>query len=224
MRNLAQRSATAAREIKGLIQDSVAKVQDGSRLVDESGRHLNDIVAAAKKVADIIGEISAASQEQANGLDQVNHAMTQMDESTQRNAEMAHQTSSVAGSMTSQAKALTDLIALFKIQDATPEKAERRAPAKVAQRCQGRQGGGLRRRVAGVLNDREVVYLGTSVRRGASASILPLIAVEAVFRAIRELAEALFELRGVLRIGRDARAHDGRRRIPEFEQHVQFLP
>ena len=132
VRNLAQRSATAAREIKGLIQDSVAKVQDGSRLVDESGRHLNDIVAAAKKVADVIGEISAASQEQANGLDQVNHAMIQMDESTQRNAEMAHQTSSVAGSMTSQAKALIDLIALFKIHDGTPPPAERAKPATAA--------------------------------------------------------------------------------------------
>jgi hypothetical protein len=107
----------------------VAKVQDGSRLVDESGRHLNDIVAAAKKVADVIGEISAASQEQASGLDQVNLAMIQMDESTQRNAEMAHQTSAVAGSMTSQAKALTDLIALFKVQEAMPVKTERRAPA-----------------------------------------------------------------------------------------------
>jgi methyl-accepting chemotaxis protein len=129
VRNLAQRSADAAREIKGLIKDSVDKVQDGSRLVDESGRHLHDIVAAAKKVADVIGEISAASQEQASGLDQVNHAIMQMDESTQRNAEMAHQTSSVAGSMTSQAKALTDLIAVFKIQNATPVKAEHRAPA-----------------------------------------------------------------------------------------------
>jgi methyl-accepting chemotaxis protein len=129
VRNLAQRSATAAHEIKGLIQDSVAKVQDGSRLVDESGRHLHDIVAAAKQVADVIGQISAASQEQASGLDQVNHAMMQMDESTQRNAEMAYETSSVASSMTSQAKALTDLIALFKVQDATPGNAERRAPA-----------------------------------------------------------------------------------------------
>jgi methyl-accepting chemotaxis protein len=120
VRNLAQRSATAAREIKGLIQDSFAKVQDGSRLVDESGRHLNDIVAAAKKVADIIGEISFASQQQANGLEQVNHAIMQMDEFTQRNAEMAQQTSSVAGSMTLQAKALSDLISLFKIQDQAP--------------------------------------------------------------------------------------------------------
>lgn len=127
VRNLAQRSATAAREIKGLIRDSVVKVQDGSRLVDESGRHLHDIVAAAKKVANIIGEISFASQQQANGLDQVNHAIMQMDEFTQRNAEMAQQTASVAGSMTSQAKALTDLISLFKIEDVVTTKAPARS-------------------------------------------------------------------------------------------------
>jgi methyl-accepting chemotaxis protein len=137
VRNLAQRSATAAREIKTLIQDSVAKVQDGSRLVDESGRHLHDIVAAAKKVADIIGEISYASQQQASGLEQVNHAVMQMDEFTQRNAEMAQQTSAVAGSMTSQAKALTDLISLFRIERAAPVAAptriERRAPAPAPQ-------------------------------------------------------------------------------------------
>jgi methyl-accepting chemotaxis protein len=117
VRNLAQRSATAAREIKELIQDSVNKVQDGSRLVDESGRHLNDIVAAAKKVADIIGEISSASQQQASGLDQVNGAITQMDESTQQNAAMAEETSSVAASMTEQARALTDLISVFRVHE-----------------------------------------------------------------------------------------------------------
>ena len=120
VRNLAQRSATAAREIKELIQDSVAKVQDGSRLVDESGHHLHDIVAAAKKVADIIGEISFASQQQASGLEQVNRAIMQMDEFTQRNAAMAQETSSVAGSMTAQAKALTDLISLFRIASTGP--------------------------------------------------------------------------------------------------------
>jgi methyl-accepting chemotaxis protein len=115
VRNLAQRSATAAREIKELIQDSVAKVQDGSKLVDESGRHLNDIVAAAKKVADIIGEISSASQQQASGLDQVNGAIMQMDQSTQQNAAMVEETSSVADSMTAQARALTDLISVFRV-------------------------------------------------------------------------------------------------------------
>jgi methyl-accepting chemotaxis protein len=116
VRNLAQRSATAAREIKDLIKDSVSKVQDGSRLVDESGKHLNDIVAAAKKVADIIAEISSASQQQADGLDQVNSAISQMDEVTQQNAAMAEETSSVAASMKDQAKSLTDLIAVFKVE------------------------------------------------------------------------------------------------------------
>jgi methyl-accepting chemotaxis protein len=117
VRNLAQRSATAAHEIKALIQDSVAKVQDGSKLVDESGKHLSDIVGAAKKVADIIGEISSASQQQASGLDQVNGAIMQMDESTQQNAAMAEETSAVAASMASQAKQLIQLISLFKIDD-----------------------------------------------------------------------------------------------------------
>ncbi len=129
VRSLAQRSATAAREIKDLIQDSVAKVQDGSRLVDESGRHLHDIVAAAKKVADTIAEISCASQQQANGLEQVNHTIIQMDEFTQRNAEMAQQTSSVAASMTSQAKALKELISLFKVDE---KRSPPPAPAPVA--------------------------------------------------------------------------------------------
>jgi len=139
VRNLAQRSATAAREIKDLIKDSVEKVQDGSRLVDESGKHLNDIVAAAKKVADIIGEISSASQQQADGLDQVNSAIMQMDESTQQNAAMAEETSSVSSSMKSQAKALTDLIAVFKVDAGNaahyapaPERASLAAVAPVA--------------------------------------------------------------------------------------------
>ena len=147
VRNLAQRSATAAHEIKNLIKDSVAKVQDGSRLVDQSGRHLHDIVAAAKKVADIIGEISYASQQQASGLEQVNRAVMQMDESTQRNAEMAQQTASVAGSMTSQAKALTDLISLFRIERAAPIA----APVQIERRAQhaARQGQPVVRKVAG---------------------------------------------------------------------------
>ncbi|MDY6949409.1 MAG: methyl-accepting chemotaxis protein, partial [Pseudomonadota bacterium] len=89
----------------------------GSKLVDESGQHLTDIVSAAKKVADIIGEISSASQQQANGLDQVNGAIAQMDESTQQNAAMAEETSAVAASMSEQAKKLTDLIAVFRIRE-----------------------------------------------------------------------------------------------------------
>ena len=135
VRNLAQRSATAAREIKELIKDSVEKVQDGSRLVDESGKHLNEIVAAAKKVADIIGEISSASQQQADGLDQVNSAIMHMDESTQQNAAMAEETSSVAASMKSQAKALTDLIAVFRVEGHTATATSYVAPIAASPRA-----------------------------------------------------------------------------------------
>jgi methyl-accepting chemotaxis protein len=117
VRNLAQRSATAAREIKELINDSVGKVQDGAQLVDASGKHLNDIVNAVKKVADIIGEIAAASGEQTRGLDQVSRSMTEMDKMTLQNSAMTRETSAVAQTMTQQAKHLTDLVAHFKINE-----------------------------------------------------------------------------------------------------------
>ncbi len=115
VRNLAQRSGTAAREIKSLIQDSVAKVADGTMLVDESGRHLHDIVLSVKKVADIIGTISVAGQEQARGLEQVNVAISQMDRTTQENSAMVERTSAVADTMAAQAKQLTDLVSIFRI-------------------------------------------------------------------------------------------------------------
>ena len=86
VRNLAQRSATAAKEIKGLIQDCVEKVEAGSELVNQSGETLDEIVGSVKRVTDIIAEIAAASQEQTTGIDQVNKAVTQMDQVTQSNA------------------------------------------------------------------------------------------------------------------------------------------
>jgi methyl-accepting chemotaxis protein len=116
VRNLAQRSGTAAREIKTLIQDSVAKVQDGTALVDASGRHLNDIVVSVKKVADIISAISAAGQEQARGLEHVNMAVTEMDRATQENSAMVEETFAVADTMQGQAKQLMDLISMFRVE------------------------------------------------------------------------------------------------------------
>ncbi|MDE2389904.1 MAG: HAMP domain-containing protein, partial [Betaproteobacteria bacterium] len=86
VRTLAQRSAAAAKEIKELIGDSVVKVEDGTRLVDEAGSTMEEIVTAVKRVTDIMSEISAASQEQSSGIEQVNQAVTQMDEATQQNA------------------------------------------------------------------------------------------------------------------------------------------
>jgi len=115
VRNLAQRSATAAKEIKDLIGDSVDKVKAGTELVDESGRSLEEIVASVKKVADIVAEISAASEEQAAGIDQVNTAVTQMDSATQQNAALVEEASAASKSMEHQAQLLVEKIAFFRL-------------------------------------------------------------------------------------------------------------
>jgi len=115
VRNLAQRSATAAKEIKGLINESIQRVDDGSTLVDQSGKTLEEIVSAVKRVSDIIAEITAASQEQASGIDQVNKAIMRMDETTQQNAALVEETTSASQSMKDQAKELLRQIAIFKI-------------------------------------------------------------------------------------------------------------
>ena len=115
VRNLAGRSATAAKEIKALVQDSVQKVQEGSALVNQSGQQLDEIVSSVKKVADIISEISAASQEQAVGIEQVNKAITQMDQITQQNAALVEETAAASMAMTEQSKELQSLVGQFKV-------------------------------------------------------------------------------------------------------------
>ena len=115
VRNLAQRSATAAKEIKGLINESIQRVTDGSELVDQSGKTLGEIVNSVKRVTDIIAEITAASQEQASGIDQVNKAIMQMDETTQQNAALVEETTSASQSMKDQAKELMRQMAVFKV-------------------------------------------------------------------------------------------------------------
>ncbi len=117
VRNLAQRSADAAREIKELIQDSVSKVEAGSKLVDESGETLNEIVVSIKKVSDIVSEIAAASQEQSDGIEQVNRAVMQMDEMTQQNAALVEQAAAGAKALEEQAVALADRVAYFRVTD-----------------------------------------------------------------------------------------------------------
>jgi len=114
VRNLAQRSASAAKEIKGLINDSVDKVKAGSELVDESGKTLNEIMDSVKKVTDIVAEIAAASQEQSAGIEQVNNAVTQMDGVTQQNAALVEEASAAAKAMQQQAGALVQQINFFK--------------------------------------------------------------------------------------------------------------
>ncbi|MBM0108372.1 MCP four helix bundle domain-containing protein [Steroidobacter sp. S1-65] len=114
VRSLAQRSATAAKEIKDLIGDSVEKVNSGSALVDESGKVLGEIMESVKKVSDIVAEIAAASGEQAQGIDQVNNAVTQMDETTQQNAALVEEAASAAKSMEQQAQQLVEQISFFR--------------------------------------------------------------------------------------------------------------
>ncbi|MBB4607106.1 methyl-accepting chemotaxis protein-1 (serine sensor receptor) [Xanthomonas arboricola] len=116
VRTLAQRSAGAAKEIKQLIDDSVGKVAQGSALVDQAGKTMADIVSSVQRVTDIMGEISAASQEQSAGIEQVNLTVTQMDEATQQNAALVEEATAAARTMEAQAGQLSDAVAIFKIQ------------------------------------------------------------------------------------------------------------
>ncbi len=115
VRNLAQRSAAAAKEITALIQDSVSKVDIGSRQVDQAGETMNEIVSAVKRVTDIMAEIAAASNEQSSGIEQVNQALVQMDEVTQQNAALVEEAAASAEAMQEQALALTAAVHVFKI-------------------------------------------------------------------------------------------------------------
>jgi methyl-accepting chemotaxis protein len=134
VRNLASRSAAAAKEIKALIQDSVGKVTEGTKLVDESGKMLQDIVAGVNKVTSVMAEIASSSREQASGIEQVNKAITMMDGVTQQNAALVEQASAAAQALTEQSLELSRLIARYKI-DATqsaPKLATLSKPAALA--------------------------------------------------------------------------------------------
>jgi methyl-accepting chemotaxis protein len=117
VRNLAQRSAAAAKEIKGLISDSVEKVEAGNRLVDQAGRTMEDVVTSIKRVAKIMGDISDASREQSSGIEQVSLAINQMDEVTQQNAALVEQAAAAAESLEEQAHNLSSAVSIFKLDD-----------------------------------------------------------------------------------------------------------
>lgn len=144
VRNLAQRSAVAAKEIKALIEDSVGKVDSGSALVDKAGETIGEVVVSVRRVTDLMGEVTAASQEQSAGIDQVNQAITQMDQVSQQNAALVAETAAAADSLQEQAQNLMQVVAVFKIsedsrtigREAEPGIGRRRAaastPARVA--------------------------------------------------------------------------------------------
>jgi methyl-accepting chemotaxis protein len=118
VRSLAQRSAQAAKEIKALIDDSVAKVASGAALVNEAGRTMGDIVQQVQRVTDLIGEISTATLQQTGGLTQVNQAVGQLDQMTQQNAALVEQSAAAAESLNGQAAQLARSVAVFKLEPA----------------------------------------------------------------------------------------------------------
>src|SRR5450830_1689375 len=115
VRSLAQRSAGAAKEIKALIDDSVEKVDMGSKLVEQAGETMNEVVASVKRVTDIVSEISFASQEQSSGIEQVNQAITHMDEVTQQNAALVEQAAAAAQSLQDQSANLAQVVGVFRL-------------------------------------------------------------------------------------------------------------
>jgi methyl-accepting chemotaxis protein len=119
VRNLAQRSASAAKEIKSLIEDSVGKVDAGGKLVDDAGKTMGEIVSSVKRVTDIMSEIAAASQEQSSGIEQVNQAIAQMDEVTQQNAALVEEAAAAAESLQDQAAKLTETVSVFRLEGAS---------------------------------------------------------------------------------------------------------
>jgi methyl-accepting chemotaxis protein len=115
VRNLAQRSAAAAKEIKALIDDSVEKVGSGTKLVEQAGSTMHEVVSSIKQVTDIVGEISAATQEQNDGIAQVHRAVTEMDQTTQQNSALVEQTAAAAATLRDQADKLEQVVSAFKI-------------------------------------------------------------------------------------------------------------
>ena len=147
VRNLAQRSAQAAKEIKSLIEDSVARVDTGSALVGTAGETMSDIVSAVTRVTDIMGEIASASDEQSRGIDQVGLAVTEMDRVTQQNAALVQESASAAAALEEQASRLSQAVAVFRIRkefaaaavnvNTAAKKPQSAAPTPVARKAAG---------------------------------------------------------------------------------------
>jgi methyl-accepting chemotaxis protein len=130
VRHLAQRSAEAAKQIRTLILDSVERVDQGRVFVDEAGGTMNELVEAIKRVTNIVGEISAASAEQSGGVAQINHAVTQMDETTQQNAALVEESAAAAEMLRDQARELMNAVAAFKLAEAGRHTPRERAPVQ----------------------------------------------------------------------------------------------
>jgi len=135
VRNLAQRSASAAKEIKELITDSVSKTTEGTKQVENAGKTMEEVVTSVKRVADIISEIAAASVEQSTGIDQVNNAVTSMDEVTQQNAALVEEAAAAAESLVDQANQLAEAVSVFKLDGGSTAFSASKASARPVARA-----------------------------------------------------------------------------------------
>lgn len=164
VRNLAQRSAQAAKEIKTLINDSVERIGEGSKLVDNSGKSLEDIVDSVKKVSDIIAEIAAASEEQSTGLEEINKAITQLDEVTQQNAALVEEAAAASESLDDQSRELLEMMSFFKgVQASVAGQATQQQPTTRAGTAAGKA-------VGGATGLKRPASAGGTARRGAAPS------------------------------------------------------
>jgi methyl-accepting chemotaxis protein len=132
VRSLAQRSAEAAKQIKTLIQESVGRVDAGTKQVESAGKTMDELLSAVKRVTDIMGEIAAASTEQLSGIEQVSSAVAQMDQVVQQNAALVEEAAAATENLASQARSMADAVARFRLDVARPAAAEKPAPRPVA--------------------------------------------------------------------------------------------
>ena len=160
VRNLAGRSAEAAKEIKALISASVDNVETGSQQVAEAGQSMTEIVASVQRVSDLIGEITASSTEQRDGIAQVNQAVTHLDQMTQQNAALVEESTAAAASMRDQAQHLADVIAVFNVVPCRPAHRPRRGVSPAPLCASGSEGGGVLGATAGGCPARTVQTCG----------------------------------------------------------------
>jgi len=181
VRSLAGRSAEAAKEIKSLISDSVERVEQGTALVDQAGATMTEVVGAIRRVTDIMGEISAASSEQSQGVAQVGEAVTQMDQATQQNAALVEESAAAAESLKSQAQQLVQAVAVFKLAHSaeSPATAASSVMTPLAPKPAGRSFPAVERR--GPSRSAKVTRLAAA-KAGAPRAETPVLATPAATR------------------------------------------
>jgi len=187
VRSLAGRSAEAAKEIKGLISDSVQRVEQGTALVDQAGATMTEVVTAIRRVTDIMGEISAASTEQSQGVAQVGEAVTQMDQATQQNAALVEQSAAAAESLKAQARQLVQAVAVFRLAHGADSQDVPTPVARVAQKPAGKTFPAVERR--GPDRSKKVTRIASTKPAAAPRAEPPELTAQAATRKPAAAAE-----------------------------------